>query len=1071
MRKSLFLLSLVALFSLASVIASAQVTTSSMNGSVADENGEPLAGAAIIAVHGPSGTQYATIANENGRYFINGMRTGGPYTVEVSFLGMDTMQYNDVILKLGEAYTINVTMQSSNQLEAITIVGEKAFNASITGAGSSFNQAAVENMPTIDRSLYDIVKYTPQASMSKNGGMSFAGTNNRYNSFQVDGAVANDTFGLASSGTNGGQTGANPISLDAIEEVQVVIAPFDVRQSGFTGGAINAVTKSGTNTVTGSFYTYFNNQNMIGTTAGKLDEGETREKYDTQTTKTYGFTAGGPIIKNKLFVFFSGEYYKKVYPNIYTPANGTYDSIELSSDVITPDGTNLGNIFNTEMAEAILAYYEATYMNGASTGETYSQHSVTDENFNVLARFDWNISDRHKLMFRYQYMEASADQYGSGSYTYYFNNSSYKQKNKTNTLVLELNSRINDEWQNMFRTTGVFVRDHRETPYNGANMYIKDNVYVELGTEYSSGANSMDSNTFTITDNVSWYKGNHEFTFGTHNEIYSFNNLYLQYAYGGYTFNSIQDFFDNDVYQYNYRYADTSLTGGDPLWAATTHAAQFGLYAQDEWKPNNNFSLTVGLRLDMPVLMNDPTTNEEFNASEIAAAYNQYVGVTPDATVLFSPRVGFRWFLNDSHKTLLRGGTGLFTGRVPFVWLSNAYNNTGMEAKAVTITNPGSDLPLTSTPYEDIVESGYASSNGKATINTLSKDFKYPQVFRTNLGFEQIFLDDWKLTIDALYSKTFNNVFFQNLALTKSGSVYGVNAAVAETNPKSIAPYYSVDDTYQAVVALSNTNKGYSYTLSAQLQKSFHFGLDFVAAYTFGHSKSVNDGTSSVAYSNWKYNYSVDTNSPELSYSIFDKPHKVTAVVTYTSPYYLGNTRSIVSISYEGQSGQRYSYTMNESADFNGDGYTGNSLLYIPTSEEIGQMNWTAAGDAADFENYIRNDKYLNSHRGQWSERYAGHAPFENHFDVHFTQEFVYDKAHGRKFQVNVDLINATNLLNREWGTYYSSSYNLRILNVTSVSKDSDGNYTPTYHFNPYTLSQSDFYSRWRIQVGFRVTF
>lgn len=1085
------------------VTLSAQVTTSSLGGKITEENGEPLAGATIVVVHTPSGTQYAAIANNEGRYAIGGMRTGGPYTIEVSFIGMATVRYENITLKLGEQYELNAKLKLSNQLDAVTIVAEKSFNASITGAGSSFDQRAVETMPTIDRSVYDVVKYTPQASVNKTGGISFAGSNNRYNSFQIDGAVANDTFGLASSGTNGGQTGANPVALDAIEEIQVVVAPFDVRQSGFTGGAINAITKSGTNTTKGTFYMYYNNQDLIGTTAGTMAPGVQRTKYDTQMATTYGFTVGGPIIKNKLFLFAAGEYYKKSRPNIYTPANGSYEGREdvaLSAPVYI--GDKVYNSFNAELAEEVIKHYEANYGVG-NTGESYTQHQVEDKFYNVLARLDWNISDKHKLMFRYQYMNASADEYGSGRYSYYFNNSGHKKVNKTNTFVAELNSRLNDSMQNMFRASAVLVRDHREVPYNGANMYIRDNVTVNIGTEYSSGANSMASDTYTITDNFSWYLGQHELTFGTHNEIYSFNNLFLQYAFGGYTFSSLADFFAGGIYEFNYRYSDPELTGGNTRWKATTHAAQFGLYVQDEWKPNTNFSLTYGLRVDVPVLLNKPTTNPAFNNKyltdgtivtnpdgtteyapykgvktlSVSRLTGEKVGTVPYVTPLWSPRVGFRWFLNDNHATLLRGGAGLFTGRVPFVWLSNAYNNTGMEAKSVKVSESVlktiENFPLTSDPYNDIVKTGIAKAGGKSTINTLNKRFKYPQVFRMNLGFEQTFGQGWKFTFDGLYSKTFNNVFFSNLAIKKVGTIYAVNSQVANAN--NTAPYYnsnSVDTPYSAVIALKNTDKGYTYSLSGKLERHFDFGLDVMAAYTFGHSYSVNDGTSSVALSNWQYNYSVDTNGPELSYSHFDKPHKILAVVSYKTPVYLNGLRSTITLTYEGGSGSRYSYTMNESsADFNNDGRQGNSLMYVPTADEIGQMNWAKAGDAAAFERYIRADKYLSSHRGRWSERYAGIAPFEHHFDVQFAQDFIYDKEKGRKLQITVDLLNASNLLNRKWGLNYNHVYNLQVLEVKGMAVDEKGNATPTYHFNPQSIAISDFYSRWRLQVGLRLTF
>ena len=1063
---------LVAVFAamLMTVAAFAQVTTSSLNGHVADEAGEPLAGAAVIAVHTPSGTQYATIANDQGRFVINGMRTGGPYKVEISFIGMATLEYSDVYLKLGEPYQLDAAMQSSNELDAVIFVSEGSFASNKTGAGASFNLSQVESMPTIDRSVYDVVKYTPQATVNKNGGISFAGANNRYNSFQVDGAVANDSFGLSSSGTNGGQTGANPISMDAIEEIQVVVAPFDVRQSGFTGGAINSITKSGTNTVKGSAYTYYNNQDFIGTTAGPIAEGKKRTKYDTQFSETFGFTIGAPIIKNKLFIFASAEYFKKSYPNVYSPANGSYeiDSKKLNKPVTV--GGKTYEFFNSELAQHMIDHYEKTY-GVANSGESFAPHQKTDQSLNAMARIDWNINDNNKLMFRYQFADAFSDKYGSGSSTYYFNGSSYKQSNRTNTFVLELNSKVSDNMSNEFRATAVLVRDKRSYDYPGANMYIKDKITIDLGTEYSSGANAMNSDTYTIADNFSIFAGNHNITIGTHNEIFKFNNIFLQYAFGGYTFNTVADFFANNPIEFNYRYADPEVTGSsDPLWAATTYAAQFGLYAQDEWRPNNNFTLTYGIRADMPLLLNNPTENPVFNATDFAKNNGEYVGVVPKATILWSPRIGFRWFIDDAHKSLLRGGAGLFTGRVPFVWLSNAYNNTGMETKMVTLKNPVKDnanFPLTSNPYEDIIKAGILQASGSgATINTMNRNFKYPQVFRVNLGFDQEFGEGWKFTFDALYSKQLNNVFFSNLAIKADNVVYPVSSLSGPS-----APYYTqISSDYANIVALTNTNKGYSYSFSGQIMKHFNFGLDLMASYTYGHSYSVNDGTSSVAYSNWKYNYSIDTNGTEMSYSMFDKPHKILGMISYTSPMY-ARMKTTVSLTYEGSSGQRFSYTMNENVDFNGDGQLGNSLLYVPTVDQISKMSWVSPADAAKFESFIRADKYLANNRGHWAERMIGLAPFEHHFDLHIAQDFYYDKKNGRKIQAVVDFMNISNMFNREWGLYYNAAYNMQILNVTAMTKDAKGNYTPTYKFQGNTVSVGDFYSRWRCQVGLRLTF
>ena len=1061
------------------VSAFAQVTTSSLGGIVTDEAGEPLVGAVVTAVHGPSGSQYYAVANDKGQYHIYGMRVGGPYTVEVSFLGMNTARYDNVALVLGEPYEIDATLSSTNELEAVTVVADKSFNASLTGAGQAFSRNQLELTPTVDRSVYDVAKMTPQVATNKNGGITISGTNNRYNAFSVDGADAKDSFGLTSSGTNGGQTGANPISMDAIEEIQVSIAPFDVRQSGFTGGAINAVTKSGTNEVKGSAYAFFFNQDLIGTTAGTIDQMKEnfnvteRSKYTKELYETFGATVGAPIVKDKLFIFVSAEYFKNSYPNVYSPDNGSYENKKLVKPVTI--GGKTYEYLDSELAQLMLDHYETTYKPQGNFSESYSPHQVNTRSINILSRIDWNINDANKLMVRYQLMDAVKDQYSAGASTYYFNNSGYKMATRTHTVVAELNSRISDFVHNELRASMVLERDHREVPYQGANMYISgEKPVVDLGTEYSSGANSMNSDTWTLTDNLSIFAGKHNVTLGTDNKYYKFNNLFLQYAYGGYTYSSIADFFANNPSQFNYRYADPELTGGEPLWAANTYILQLGFYAQDEWKPNRNFTLTYGLRMDLPIFLNKPTENPTFNSTAFAKQNLEYVGVTPKATPLWSPRVGFRWYLNDEHTMLLRGGAGLFTGQAPFVWLSNAYNNTGMEAKSVTVNNPNNyaGFTYTSTPYDDLIATGVFKAGGSgATINTMNENFKYPQTLRFNLGYEWQFAEGWKFTFDGLYSKTLNNVFFKNLAIYSDKYIYSVDQSV-----NKFMPYYTINSgDYYAIVALSNTNKGYTYSLTGKLEKHFDFGLDLMAAYTYGRSYSVNDGTSSVAYSNWKYNYAYDTNvETEIAPSLFDIPHRIIGMVSYTSPTYAnGRLSTSVALTYEGQSGQPFCYTFSETADYNGDGQKGNSVMYIPTVDEIGLMHWASAGDAQKFENYIRSDSYLSSHRGQWSQRYAGRAPFENHFDLHISENFYYDKKHGRKLELMLDIKNLSNMFNRAWGLYYASDYNIMPLAITSVDKmPGTVNVVPTYKwYGDTTVKLSDFYSRWRMQLGLRVTF
>lgn len=1035
----------------------AQVTTSGISGKVTSGN-ETIIGATVIAVHTPSGSKYGAVTNDKGRYSIQGMRVGGPYKITISYIGHNPVEFDNIQLSLGDASNISADLkESSKELNEVIVRGTAGKRNASGGAASNFNQKQITDAPTVDRSIYDIAKLSPLVTASKIGGLSIAGSNNRYNSFQIDGMVSNDVFGLAGSGTNGGQTSANPISLDAIQEIQVVVSPFDVRQSGFTGGGINAITKSGTNKFKGSAYGYYTDQNMYGkwSQVKSIDA-----KLGTQSTKTAGFTFGGPIIKDKLFFFASAEYKYDTYPSDYYPGYTT-------------------KYISAGEAQAIVDKYAQVTGNK----DVFSKQNVNTKGLSLLGRLDWNINENNKFSFRYQLNDSYKDIYGSGSTSYYFGNSTYRMIDKTNSFVAELNSHISNSLYNEARVGATFVRDNREVPYQAPSLTIKNlggtydvttnlwstgTVTGYIGTEYSSGANTLNQNIYTIEDNLSWYKGDHTFTFGTHNEIYNMYNLFIQASNGAYTYNSLNDFLNDKANQFSYNYSDYTLTGSYQ-WAATVKAGQFGVYAQDKWNVSNNLNLTYGIRFDIPTFFNSPTVNDVFNASTYATTYGVKVGDVPSTKVMISPRLGFKWYTNDSHKTLVRGGTGLFTGRVPFVWMSNNWGNTGVEMKGTTIS---SNVPSFATFGNDALAAmnSATGSASKPTINTVSKDFKYPQVFRSNLALEQVLPYDVKLTVEGLYSKTLNNVWFENLALTDTGKkVY----AVSSDTPNSAAIYWSRNvGSYYAIVNLKNTNKGYTYSLSAKLEKSFNFGLDLMASYTFGHAYSINDGTSSVAYSNWKYNYAINPNDAnELSYSVFDVPNRVLASVSYTTPKYLkGRLATVVSLNYNGSNGMRYCLTMNEVKDFNNDGQYGNSLLYIPTTDELAKMTFTTADDRTKFGSWIESDSYAKNHRGQYAQRYSNTAPWENHFDLHLAEDFFYLKNRSEKISLTFDIINFGNLLNKNWGAVYGSDYNVSPLKETALTANA-GNQVPTYSYQDDKVFKSDFLSRWHGQIGLRITF
>lgn len=1043
MVKKIKFLSLVVML-VAAITANAQVTTSAISGTVVDENKEALVGATVVAKHLPSGTTYGASTNLDGRYNIQGMRTGGPYTIEVSYIGYAAQQVKDVYLQLGNTSVFNVQLETSaTALDEVVVTAKGGTQA---GAAKNFSLAKIESTPTITRNVYDIVKNSPMVNVNKAGGITIAGTNNRYNSFQIDGAVANDVFGLSSSGTNGGQSSVNPISLEAIEELQVVISPFDVRQSGFTGGGINAVTKQGGNTFHASAYTYYNNQDFYGNWNQQLNK---KDPLTTQHTLTYGGNVSGAFVKDKLFFFVNVERNEESYPSSYYP------------------GYNGKTFLTVDQAQKILDHYNE--LTGGKFTDSYGQRDVERKSTDILARVDWNINEKHKLALRYQHVDAFDDKYSPSATSYYFNGSQYRMNNLTNSFVLELNSRFSNEWSNEFRASYNRIRDHRDHDNQGPTMYIQNvksedgtkNITVNLGTEYSSGVNFLSQDVYLIEDNLTWYKGRHSVTFGTHNEFFNIKNGFIQYAAGEWVYNGLDAFLNDNPNKFYFKCSDPSKTGGDLRYAPSTKAGQFGFYVQDKFDVNNNLQLSYGLRVDIPVFFNDPTTNDAFNEYSVSKNWGVKVGETPSAKFMLSPRVGFRWYTSDDHKTLVRGGVGLFTGRIPFVWVSNAYNNSGMEQIGCTLTK---NIPGVTTDTNKLVDFCTASSN--PDIVTLDKKLKFPQVFRANLAVEQRLGNGWKLTLEGLYSKTFNAMCFENLALTQSGKVYAVPGVEA-----SAAPFYSVDNRFYSVINTKNNNDGYSYQLSAQLQKSFAFGLDLSAAYTFGHSYSSNDGTSSVAYSCWKYNYAVDTNNPAISYSQFDIPNRVMVNVNYTTPKYAnGLLQTVVGLVYNGNNGMRYSLTMNESKDYNGDGYRGNSLLYIPTDDELARMNFSSEEDRAKFGAFINGDKYAKFHKGQYADRNSNVGKWENRVDLHFAENIFYLKNRGSKIQLTLDILNFANLLNKKWGTYYGSLYNLQVLKVSNVV-NANGVATPTFGYNNPSIYANNISSRWHMQVGCKITF
>lgn len=1016
-------------------VSYAQVTTSSIRGTITD-NGEPLEHAAVVATHHPTGKLYGTTTNAEGHFSLSGMRVGGPYTIVISFLGYKDTIYENVELPLGETVVFNTELEWDS--EAIIEVPVVVAFADRDMHTENFSSYHIDMIPTIDRSIYDLTKLMPTAVSPASGGIILGGQSTRYNAFTIDGTSSADIYGLGTTGMTGSLTQANPIPLDAIAQVQISTATVDLRESGFTGGGINAVTRSGTNTFNGTAYTYFNNQRFWGTTPG--GNVENRQRLSEQMTNIVGVTLGGPIVKDKLHFFVAGEFNRNTTPSSHHPGSAT--------SAITLD----------EAKRISERYKSLTGYDGGG----YDEHNVLALTGSALARLDWNVNNDNTLSLRYNMLHADAAASSNTAQSFYFTGAEYTNINRTHSVVAELNT--TKEWgSNGLRIGYTRLKDGRTTPESLPAVVInglgeRGNGSTTIGTNPYSGCNVLKQDVFIFADDVTLNKGKHTITFGTSNEIYRANNLYMANARGTYTYASLDDFMADNATQYAYGY----FANGKQNPPMTT--GQFALYAQDEVSLNRHLTLTYGLRADIPVMFDTPVTNEAFNQSYFAK-FGTMTGDIPRAQILLSPRVGVTW---NSYVVKLRASAGIYTGRIPFVWLSNCYQNTGTRSVSVSVNNPAETPDFSLNP-----ESVGIAAN--PAIDLVSSNFRYPQVFRVAAG-ATFDLYPWVIDIDANYTKGLNNIFVENLVAEDNGK----RLFVGGDNSDASATYYNSNTKeYSAVYRLSNTQKGYSWSATARVEYNFMYelsGLKIMAAYTYSQSKSLNDGISAQSSSNWGRTYTVDSNSPVLSNSVYEFPHKVVAEISYSRRYGrcdLFGTN--VMLLYNGFSGEHYSLTYAKGkVDVNGDSYRGNSLIYIPTEIEMSTMIWADDTSSAAFNDYIEGDRYLNSHRGKFAERNSHSLPFVHRLDLHFAQSFYFlknSKKDSRRVELSLDVINLGNLISRSWGLVHrTSNWALSPVTVTEL-REVEGDYRPVYKFNGASYTVDDIASRWHMQLGVKVVF
>ncbi len=1030
----------------------AQVTTASLTGAVTDEQGQPLIGATVVAIHLPSGSQYGTTTREDGGYDLPNLRIGGPYEVTASYVGHKSFSYTGVSLKLAQKLELNFKLPAESvQLETAVVTAEvdPILNNERTGASTNIDEETLRNLPTISRSAQDYYRLTPSSD-----GNSFGGRNDKMNNFTLDGSIFNNPFGLDAA-TPGSQTSAQPVSLDAIEQIQVNIAPYDVTQAGFTGAAINAVTKSGTNTFQGTVFAFYRNQDLTGSKV----RGEEIFVPDL-THMQAGFSLGGPIVKDKLFFFANAEIERRS---------------DLGSNFLAARPGLTGERVSRVTAEDLELVSQVLFDNfGYETGP-YENYQHRTDNQKGIIKLDWNINKNHTLTATYNFLDATKDKpahpeaigrRGPDAITLQFYNSGYAIRNLLHSGIVELKSIFGNKMSNNLQVGYTAFRDSRDPfsePFPVININ-KDGVrYIVAGHEPFSIHNRLNQNVSQLTDNFNIYMGAHTFTIGTSFEKFEFDNsfnlgVYDPFGFVGGTFGpgfeSVQAFVDSVNSGYvgaavDYARSVYEQNGGDEGelgkgWAlAETNVGQWAFYVQDEWDVSDKLTVTAGLRIDKPLYFDTKQKIQEnidrqccydpsvpyFNPETGDTVFFDHT-VLPSGKPLFSPRFGFNYDIKGDNSSRLRGGSGLFSGRFPFVWLGNQVANPNFFFYC--ITHP---------------------------------DFRWPQVWRSNLGWDQKFGGNWTFSADAVYSKDIYAMMVRNYGIKPpSGQLQGVdNRAIYTANDRNSV--YG-NDAY----VFTNTNVGYTFNVSLQLQRKWSNGLFTSIAYSYLDAKDASSIPAEISSDAFARNPALgNVNVPVLAASRYGNKHRVVGSAYKTFEYANGKMSTSVALYMEYTRGGRFSYTY--SGDINGDGSGLNDLIYIPSDSEIDQMAFTGSAQEQEdqrraLKEFIAQDEYLSAHRGEYAGKYAILSPWYSTWDMRVLQNF---KLASTNLQLSMDILNLGNLLNSNWGVRQLPT------NTQPIGVSVDGSGNPTYSFD--TAQKSTFtddfslLSRWQIQFGIRLSF
>ncbi|MBA4196681.1 MAG: TonB-dependent receptor [Chitinophaga sp.] len=1079
----------------------AQETTSDIQGIVTTDGKAGIAGANVTAIHQPTGTKYVTSTRKDGRFNLANVKVGGPYVITVSFVGYKEEKIENVFLSLGQEFKADFKLIETATVLKDVVVNttkrqDKIFSTSRNGTQEVITRTQIEQLPTINRSIQDFVKLEPTAN-----GLNIGGRSNQYNNMTVDGANFNNSFGLSS--VLGGQTNSQPISLEAIDQIQVNVSPYDVRQGGFSGTGINTVTKSGTNQFKGTVYTYFKNQNTQGYHVGDVDAPKTDLTYTIK-----GFSLGGAFVKNKLFFYVSAEQVRQSLPAT---------SIVPSDASHTPGGNV--SIANADTLTAIANFLKSkfNYDPGAFTGYNFNTNSDK-----LTAKLDWNINTHNTLTIKYNYLKSSADQFAStsrpggsvgavstktggqpGTNSMPFFGSGYVINNNFNIFIAELNTRFSNKASNKLQVGYTALRDFRAPHSSSSTFPLVDilyngNIYTTFGYEPFTYNNVLNTDVYQFSDIFTLYKGAHEITLGTQDYYRKYQNAFAPGYQGSYQFNSLTEFYNSvnngtaNTGTYYLQYS--ALPNGEFPWAYAG-STELGFFAQDKWRMTKDFTLTYGVRLDYTIYKQAFTDNPYFDALTFKDGATYNIGQAPKNVPIFSPRVGFNWDILGDKSLQLRGGVGVFLGPPPFVWLSNQASNNGIQFGSFTKTG----VVFNQDP--NAYRPSGASANTSYSAAITASNFKYPTVLKGNLALDKRFAGNWILTVEAAYNRDINAVNYANINLNESNG-YALNngpdhrTRFLTTVSTSNKYYYSgaslANPNIGNAILMNNNSLGFSGYATVRIQKTVK---NFTGSLSYTYSMAMNAAEGgSTASSLWSAVAvsTQDPNAANVGYASYNQPHRVTAYASYKFNYAKHFSTSIGGF-FEIANNGTASYVYN--GDLNGDGNAGNDLIYIPrNASEINLVKVGSGGNGtgassdprtpaqiwSQLDAFINNSPYLKKHRGEYAERNAVVLPYYNKFDLNITQNIYFGSGKDiHTLQFSVDLINAGNFFNRNWGITQTTTVT-NFLKYEGLGTTPGNTATPAFSF-PYLTGTTPFDapftnssgigSRWQMQFGIRYLF